>query len=83
MIQNIKGYQVYYYESEGKAEIPFVIQKTNGKVIPIDIERKRKAKNITRFTKDNEIDYSINLSFDNYSKKGNIKNIPLYAIMYL
>ncbi|MBE6153425.1 MAG: ATP-binding protein [Firmicutes bacterium] len=77
------GHQVYYYESDGKAEIPFVIQKTNGKVIPIDIERRRKAKNITRFTKDNEILYSINLSFDNFSKRGNIKNIPLYAIMYL
>lgn len=74
------GYQAYYYESEGKAEVPFVIQNTDGSVIPIDIERRRKAKNITRFTKDNKTIFSINLSFDNFSKKGDIKNIPLYAI---
>lgn len=74
------GYQVYYYESEGKAELPFVIQGIKGNVIPIDIERRRKAKNITRFSQDNNIDYSINLSYDNFSKRGNIKNIPLYAV---
>ncbi len=74
------GYQVYYYESEGKAEVPFVIQEVKGNVIPIDIERRRKAKNVTRFSQDNDTKYSINLSFDNFSKRGNIKNIPLYAV---
>ena len=74
------GYQVYYYESEGKAEVPFVIQNTNGSVIPIEIERRRKAKNVTRFNKDNLSMFSINLSFDNFSKRGDIKNIPLYAV---
>jgi len=74
------GYHVYYYESEGKAEVPFVIQSNKGEVIPIDIERRRKAKNITRFNKDNDTMFSINLSFDNFSKRGNIKNIPLYAV---
>ena len=74
------GYQVYYYESEGKASVPFVIQKLNTEIIPIDIERRKKAKNITQFTKDNNIKEAYNFTFDNFSKNGNIINIPIYAI---
>ena len=74
------GYHVYYYESEGKAEIPFVIQTVKGEVIPIDIERRKKAKNITRFNKDHNINFAINITFENFSKNGKIKNIPIYAI---
>jgi len=74
------GYHVYFYESEGKAEIPFVIQTVKGEVIPIDIERRKKAKNITRFNKDHNTEFAINLTFDNFSKSGNIRNIPIYAV---
>lgn len=74
------GYHVYYYESDGKAEIPFVIQTVKGEVIPIDIERRKKAKNITRFNKDHNTEFAINLTFENFSKNGNIKNIPIYAL---
>lgn len=74
------GHQVYFYESEGKAEIPFIIQTVKGEVIPIDIERRKKAKNITRFNKDHDTKTAINLTFDNFSKNGYIKNIPLYAL---
>lgn len=74
------GYAVYYYESEGKASVPFVIQDNKGEIIPIDVERKKKAKNITQFTKDNNIKKSYNITFDNFSKNGNIINIPIYAI---
>ena len=74
------GYQVYYYESEGKASVPFVIQNLKGEVIPIDIERKKKAKNITQFTKDNNIKKAFNFTFDNFSKNENIINIPIYEI---
>ena len=73
------GYQVYYYESEGKANVPFVIQNIRGEIIPIDIERRKKAKNITQFTKDNNIKKAYNFTFDNFSKNGNIINIPIYA----
>lgn len=77
------GYPVYYYESEGKASVPFVIQSMKGEVIPIDIERRKKAKNITQFTKDNNIKKAINFTFDNFSKNGNIINIPIYAVYCL
>ncbi len=74
------GYPVYYYESEGKANVPFVIQNMQGEIIPIDIERRKKAKNITQFTKDNNINKAYNFTFDNFSKNGNIINIPIYAL---
>ena len=75
-----KGYMPYYYESDGKASVPFVIQTIKGKIIPIDIGRKKKAKNITEFNKNNNNEYSINLTFNNFSKNLSIKNIPLYSL---
>lgn len=29
------GYNIYYWESQGKAEVNFVIQNSNGQIIPI------------------------------------------------
>ena len=45
------GYNLYYYQSEGKAEVPFVVQTRAGKVIPIEIVNKNlsKAKSLSLF----------------------------------
>ena len=33
----VNGYVPYYWESEGKAEIDFIIQHKQGDIIPVDI----------------------------------------------
>ena len=38
------GYSLYYYQSEGKAEVNFVIQNRMGKIIPIELATKQGSK---------------------------------------
>ena len=34
------GYSLYYYQSDGKAEVPFIVQTRSGKIVPIEIVNK-------------------------------------------
>ena len=47
------GYSLYYYQSEGKAEVNFVIQNRMGKIIPIELATKQgsKVKSLSVFMK--------------------------------
>lgn len=78
-----KGYGLFYYESDGIAEIPFLIQNRSGEIFPIEIEKKLKSKNLNALSKKVDFKYSINLTNDNFKYKNNIKNIPLYALFCL
>lgn len=75
------GYNLYYYQSEGKAEVPFVIQTRTGKVIPIEIVNKNisKAKSLTLFMSKFNISEAIRFTDDNFSLKKGIKYVPIYA----
>lgn len=35
---NINGYKPFYWESQGKAEVDFVIQNNLGEIIPIEVK---------------------------------------------
>lgn len=75
------GYNLYYYQSEGKAEVPFVIQTRSGKIIPIEIVNKNisKAKSLTLFMNKFNIPEAIRFTEDNFSMKKGIKYVPIYA----
>ena len=47
------GHSIYYYQSEGKAEVAFIIQNRMGQIIPIEITIKTnaKAKSLSFFMK--------------------------------
>lgn len=79
------GYSLYYYQSEGKTEINFVIQNRMGEIIPIEISNKNlsKAKALSMFISKYKIDNSIRLTEDNFSKKKNVRYIPVYATFCL
>lgn len=79
------GYSLYYYQSEGKTEINFVIQNRMGEIIPIEISNKNlsKAKALSMFITKYKIDNSIRLTEDNFSKKKNVRYIPVYATFCL
>ncbi len=76
-----QGYSLYYYQSDGKAEIQFVIQNRIGKIIPIEVVNMKltKAKAMSMFLKKFDLSDSIRLTEDNFSKKKNIRFIPVYA----
>ena len=79
------GYSLYYYQSEGKTEINFVIQNRMGEIIPIEISNKNlsKAKALSMFITKYKIDNSIRLTEDNFSKNKNVRYIPVYATFCL
>lgn len=79
------GYNLYYYQSEGKAEIPFVVQSRNGKMIPIELVNKNisKSKSLALFMSRFEIPEAIRVTEENFSIKKGIKYIPIYALFCL
>lgn len=75
------GYNLYYYQSDGKAEVPFVVQTRAGKIIPIEIVNKNisKAKSLSLFMSKFNIIEAIRFTEDNFSMKKGIKYVPIYA----
>jgi len=79
------GYNLYYYQSEGKAEVPFVVQTRNGKIIPIELVNKNlsKAKSLSLFMSKFNVTEAIRFTEDNFSMKKGIKYVPIYAAFCL
>lgn len=76
------GYNLYYYQSDGKAEVPFLIQSRSGKIMPIEIVNKNmsKSKSLALVMKKFELTEAIRVCEDNFSMKKGIKYIPIYAL---
>ena len=79
------GFNLYYYQSDGKAEINFVLQDRNGKIMPIEVVNMKltKAKAMSLFVSKFNLDECIKLTEDNFSKKKGVRHIPVYAACYL
>lgn len=76
------GYTPYYWESNGQAEVDFVIQDRRGNVIPIEVKAADnvRAKSLGIFIKKYSPTYAIRISSKNFGFENNIKSIPLYAV---
>ena len=68
----------YYWESNGKAEVDFVVQDKIGNIIPIEVKS-----GINVFKGLYNIPYSIRISTKNFGFENNIKCIPLYSVFCL
>jgi len=79
------GYALYYYQSEGKAEVNFIIQNRMGQIIPIEIATKSnsKAKSLSVFMKKFTVQQAYRITENNFSTKKDIRYIPIYAIFCL
>ncbi len=79
------GYGLYYYQSEGKAIVSFVIQTRAGRIIPIELVDKNvsKSKALTLFMNKFGIKDAIRVTEDNFSIKKGVKYIPIYALFCL
>ena len=79
------GYPLYYYQSEGKAEVNFVIQNRMGQIIPIEITIKTqsKAKSLSVFMKKFMVPLAYRVTENNFSTKKDVRYIPIYAIFCL
>ena len=79
------GYNLYYYQSDGKAEISFIVQNKMGKIIPIEVVDMKltKAKAMSLFLSKYNLTDCVKITEDNFSYKKGIKAIPLYAVCCL
>ena len=75
------GYNLYYWESNGIAELDFLIQK-NTYIVPIEVKTSTntKARSLALYMKTYNPNYAIRISEKNFGFENNIKSVPLYAV---
>ena len=75
-----KRYELYYWTTDGQAELEFILQKGND-IIPVEVKtgRRTKSKSLIIFTEKYKPAYSIRISAKNFGLENNIKSVPLYA----
>jgi len=76
-----KKYRLAYWQSEGKAEVDFVLQMA-GKVVPIEVKkgRRNRSKSLGVFMEKYKSEYAIRISKKNFGFENDIKSVPLYAV---
>ena len=76
------GYEPYYWESEGKAEVDFIIQNKQGQIIPIEVKSSEnvRAKSLSLFLKRYQSEFGYKVSSKNFGFEGDVFSIPLYAV---
>ena len=75
-----KGYELYYWQSDGKAEVDFVLQKDDA-IIPVEVKKgkRNRSKSLNVFAEKYKSPYSIRITKKNFGFENNIKSVPLYA----
>ena len=79
-----KKYRLAYWQSEGKAEVDFVLQ-IDGKVVPVEVKkgRRNRSKSLGVFIEKYNSEYAIRISKKNFGFENRIKSVPLYAVFYI
>ncbi len=72
----------YYWESEGKAEVDFIIQNQSGDIIPIEVKSSEnvRSKSLQQFITRYKPALSLRISAKNFGYENNIRSVPLYAV---
>lgn len=75
------GYELLYWESDGTAEIDFLIIKDNH-VIPVECKSGNhvKSRSLAVYREKYQPVYSIRISTRNFGLFDQIKSVPLYAV---
>jgi len=71
---------LYYWQSDGKAEIDFVLQTEEG-VIPVEVKKgyRNRSRSLTLFARQYHSPYAIRVSKKNFGFENEVKSVPLYA----
>ncbi len=79
------GYHIYYYQSDGKAFIDFVIQTRGGNIVPIELVpySKTKSKALSVYINKFQPAEAIRITGDNFCVKKGVRYIPVYATFCL
>lgn len=78
------GYRPYYWQSDGKAEVDFVLQ-CDEQVIPVEVKkgRRNRSKSLGVFAEKYHAAYALRISKKNFGFENRIKSVPLYAVFCL
>jgi len=79
------GFSPYYWSSPGRAELDFVFQDKQGRIIPLEAKSSGnvRAKSLRNYVSLYQPPYSIRVSAKNFGFDNNIKSIPPYALFCL
>lgn len=72
---------MFYWQSDGKAEIDFVLQ-IDDSVIPVEVKKgiHNRSRSLGIFAEKYKSPYTIRISKKNFGFENNIKSVPLYAV---
>ncbi len=75
------GHKPLYWQSDGKAEVDFVLQ-IDGKVVPVEVKkgRRNRSKSLGVFAERYKTEYALRISKKNFGFENGIKSVPLYAV---
>lgn len=76
-----KHYNLFYWTSDGTAELDFILQKDSD-IIAVEVKtgRRTKSKSLGLFIEKYKPAYAIRISSKNFGFENNIKSVPLYAV---
>jgi len=76
-----KKYSLYYWTTEGTAELDFVLQKGED-IFAVEVKAgtRTKSKSLAMFVRKYKPKYSMRISGKNFGFENNIKSVPLYAV---
>ncbi len=79
-----KGYELHYWESDGIAEVDFLIVKDDH-LIPVECKAGDhvKAKSLMQYMERYRPVYALRISARNFGMVGGIRSVPLYAVFCL
>lgn len=76
-----KGYDLLYWQSEGKAEVDYVLQIDDA-AIPVEVKKgkRNRSKSLGVFIEKYKSPYALRISKKNFGFENGIKSVPLYAV---
>ena len=82
------GFELYYYRNKKRGEVDFIVENTNGQVLPIEVKsgkdyKRHNALSNLISTAEYKLDEAFVLCDENLSQKGNITYLPMYMSGFL
>ncbi len=76
---------VYFWESGNRAELPFVIKKKDGDLIPVDYlnEIRRSSKSISSYQSRQTSSKALKITNSNFVEEDIFVTLPVYSVFYL
>ena len=76
------GLNLNYWKNDYDSEVDFILQSTNGNIIPLEVKSSAntKSRSLNNYIKEYSPKYGIRVSTKNFGYENNIKSVPLYAV---